>query len=241
MVRRPNAKLSEIAGAYTIVITPRTEQRSSNLMSFRFNLSPEAKARMHAMGREMERLYALPDRWLAEELLRLARQARRECPEALKSPFDAAYDANFVWHLVPNIAKRLGATQLQLNENRDERASTLQGQDFREFAGAYLRNISIDRLQRDGVRGAHLTACDILGRSFVNGNPVTMAVDRLIKPPPPGADQSDWIAAHMREIARIRGFDPATATWSPGLQRYKDRKVVELVRDDAPPVSQRGC
>jgi hypothetical protein len=71
-------------------------------------------------AREMERLRRLPDRWLAEERLRLARAARDAYPRELGNPSTMAYAPMPVWNVIPEIARRLGATRL----NRQEAANS---------------------------------------------------------------------------------------------------------------------
>jgi len=190
-------------------------------MPFKTLISQEARARIDFTQREMARLYGLSDLWLGAALLRLARQARQAMPKLLGDSCQPVYDATFVWHLVPNIAKRLGASSLQFNENRREDIILSEGQEFRELVGSYLKNLSMGWCQREHPIDRP-TACEILGHDLANGNPVAMAIDRLVPAPVDERGRSDWIARHLREISAIRGFE-ATPHWSPKLQGKSQR------------------
>lgn len=88
-------------------------------------LSPQARVRLRATAIEMARLHALPDRWLGEEILKLARAVRLEFPEKLSDPHGGTYEPNLVWQVVPELAKRLGATRLLPNEATSRDVVTL--------------------------------------------------------------------------------------------------------------------
>lgn len=185
-------------------------------------LSSESRERLDATNREMKRLCALPDRWLGEELLRLARRARKEYPSLLGNPCTSVYDPNFVWHLVPRIARELGVQNLSPNENINPRIAKAEGQELRDLVGTYLKSISLDRLAPEAAAVTmdprKPTACELLANDFINGNPVSIALDRLVPAPAPGLDNTDWIARHTREVSRVRGHSPVMASWSPAFQ-----------------------
>jgi len=182
-------------------------------------LSPKTRARLDATHEIITRLYYLPDRWLAEELLRLARRMRHDHPDRLGNPAVYVYDAGFVWHVVPEIAKRLGAIRLHPNEATRGDIVTLQGQDFRECVGCFLANISQNWPRPIDAEGTP-TAADILTHEIANGQPAAFALDRPrlnAPPPPPGHDRNDYVARHVREISRNRSHGE-TPYWSPDLQ-----------------------
>jgi hypothetical protein len=178
--------------------------------------------RLKRTGSEIARLYALPDRWLAAELLRLARALRQEFPDQLSDPYAAAYEPSFVWHVVPETAKRLGAKVLLPNEAKLAEIVRLDGPEFRACVGIYLKHVSPHRW-RPASDQAMPQPADILCHSIANGNPVAFAVDRLSPAPSHSEDREDWIARHVREISRARGFDE-TPYWSPGLQERPVRE-----------------
>jgi hypothetical protein len=199
--------------------------------SFPKTLAPEVLQRIRLKVRrtadEIARLHALPDRWLAEELLRLARGLRRDFPARLRDPHGVVYDANFVWQVVPEAAKRLGATRLLPNEAVSPSVVTLSGAEFRALVGAYLRNVSIGRWsEADGSDAP--TAGETLCHCVANGNPVAFAADRICQAPEAGADRQDWVARHVREISRARGHEE-TPYWSPELQKPAARQATEAV------------
>lgn len=181
-------------------------------------LTPAQRTRLARTRAENACLHALPDRWLAEALLRMARQIRAAHPDRPGNPRDCVYEPTFVWHVVPEVAKRLGATRLLPNEASDPRVSTLDGQALREPAGVCLQNVALDRWGRGDVLEREAPSPEeILCHSISNGNPLAFALDRLCPAPEEGADWHDWIARHMRESSRFRGLSP-TPAWSPALQ-----------------------
>jgi hypothetical protein len=187
---------------------------------FRPRLTHNTHARIGAIAREMERLHSLTDRWLAEELLRLARAARRECGVDVCSPhWHHTYPSAFLWHVVPRVARLLGAAHFLPNEDSDPELHLLHGgPPLRHVVGLYLQHTRLPKTIVPRIDPATPDARDILGHVPANGNPVAMALDRLATPAPPGADVNDFVARHMREVTAARGFAP-TPTWSPVLQR----------------------
>ena len=186
-------------------------------INFSSLLSPQTRERLARTAVEIGRLYRLPNRWLAEQLLKLTRQLRRDYPDKLGYPYALGYDAAFAWHLVPEIAKRLGATLLLPNEATEIGIMTLQGQDFREYAGVFLNNIVVKHWPHTGCSGIP-SAAELLAHSIANGNPVAIAIDRLYPAPPRGQDRHDAIARQIREVSHYRGH-AETAYWSPDLQQ----------------------
>lgn len=183
-------------------------------------LSPAQRQRLLSVRREMERLYGVPDRWLAEELLRLARRAREEHPDELGEADGITYDNNFVWQVVPEIARRLGCGNVAANEARALKAMSLGDGALREYAGHYLKHCSVNYWLDAGAEKP--LAMELLLHEVANGNPVAMALDRLCPAPEKGQDQDDYVARTVREISRRRGF-VATAIWSPRLQDWRER------------------
>lgn len=181
-------------------------------VDFRKFLSPKALARLDARHAEIERLYGLGDRWLARELVGLARRVRDIYPDDLGQAQHlrgGTYDTTYVWDLIPEIAARLGHQDFVTGE-RSAEIRALDGKDLRDWVGMTMQWLS-HRPEKDEhlARGVH--PWDLLTTTFVNGNPVVIALDR-VAPPTPESD--DWCARHMREIARYRGFEDVSA-WFP--------------------------
>lgn len=152
---------------------------------------------------ELRRIYALPDRWLAEELLRLARHCRNEFPERLKAvDRNANYECSLVWDVVPEISKRLGSRSLTLNEASDPMVTGCDNSVLREYAGICLRFSALANWV-DITHGA--SAAALLVRPVWLGNPVAIALDRLA-PPDVGTPHQDLITRQMREWSRANGL-----------------------------------
>lgn len=187
-------------------------------MSFEMLLSPEQRAHLRAVKIEIERLFGLPDRWLAEELLRQVRECRAFYSEKLGDPLGHDYDINFVWHVVPEIARRLGASRLQPNERV---YGGLSDEDLRQVTGITLQNLTMQlwsvqaRLacRRSGSEIVGFIPGEILCHCVQNGNPVAFAMDRIC----PASSLSDDLTARLvREVSRVRGHNE-TPHWNPGL------------------------
>ena len=184
-------------------------------IDWRSLMGDDAYARCEAERTEIARIHALPDRWLAAELLKLARSARKERPD-LGDPFAHTYGTSFVWHVVPEIARRLGGRLLP-NESADPETRAAGGPELRRIVGCHLANNEIDR-RRDPSTGNRRVpdAVDMLGRNPANGNPAAIGLDR-IQPPSAGmAPREDWTARTVQEAARNRGHGDVSE-WSPDL------------------------
>lgn len=190
-------------------------------------LEPRERLLIDRTGAEITRLYGLPDIELATYLLTLARGLRAEFPDQLSDPNGATYEANLVWHLIPEVAKRLGATGILPHEATYSHIATLKNDELRNCVGTYLKHVAIHHFAPDSARDTPSFA-DIACHDIANGNPVAIAVDRIHPAPAAWADRHDWIARYVREISAARGHEQ-TPYWSPDLQN----KIVDIERDPA--------
>lgn len=165
----------------------------------------------------MKRLYGLNDRWLAEELLRLVRRVRQEHPDKLGTRGFDPFDKWLVWDVAPEVARRLGARNLLAAESLDWRVRAADGPKLRGIVGCCFALCSM-RVLVDV--SPHPTAAYLLSCDVADGNPVSMAWDRLCPAPPVGEDSGDIVARRLRAVSRERGLDE-TAEWSPRLQHWK--------------------
>lgn len=173
---------------------------------FKILLSPETRKRIDTETQEISRLFGLTDRWLGEALISLARSARAEVPQL--RPDNFIYDDTFVWHVVPEIAHRLGVTQFQAFEREDYEIRRYSNQELRERAGYCLGNISSSCYYAK-------PGWSLLLHESANGNPVVFAVDRLA-----GGDikDPDVITRRLVEIAGYRGVEYA-GRWTPSMMK----------------------
>jgi len=204
-------------------------------MVFRTLLTAAQRAALDAERREIARLHGLSDRWLADALLRMAREVRRAHPDRLGDPRGIVYETSFVWHLVPELAKRMGASRLLPNKATDQRFAAADGRELRRLAGIYLRHTALDRWRRPNVAGAERRAGmlpeTLLCRAIANGNPVAFAADRICPAPAPGDDRDDWIARHVREVSAHRGLEP-TPYWTPAMQARGEHRAADRQQAD---------
>lgn len=185
-------------------------------MAFNSDLSPATQRRLTKLHEEALRLYRLPDRWLAQELLRLARRARLEQPEHLHRGRPMSYATSFVWHLLPNLAERLGATDFRPGENAHPDIVSAEGPFLRELVSSYMQNHGLSTLPQQRERNRP-SAIDIITRDPANGNPIAIALDRVAPALVNGKPSQDWLARYIQEISNIRGRQPRSH-WHPDMQ-----------------------
>lgn len=167
------------------------------------------------VAREVGRLHALHDLWLARELLRLARSVRRVFPDILDDPLSNADRPYFVWQLLPELARRLGARDLAPMEAARAALRTTDASDLREATGMHLRAGGLARLASEYDIRWNMDVA-VLSNPVRRGNPAAFAAERLAGPPPRGGMLGDWIARQVRVLADENGHDDAAA-WSPAL------------------------
>jgi hypothetical protein len=156
---------------------------------FKWNLSADTWAAIEQEKNEALRLYRLTDIWLANALLKLAREAQKSSPEY--GPNDEHYGARLIYGVVPELARRLGIVKLDTREI-DWEVRELNGYELRERAGHCLLN----------TRSSDLPGWVMLSREVANGNPVVYAMDRLC----PGVlgDRDDPVTRRLTELAAYR-------------------------------------
>lgn len=169
------------------------------MVDFNKLLSPESRARLAREASEIDRLYRLPSRFLAEALLKLSRLTI--AASCHLKPYGVSYDDTYFWHIVPEVARRLGATQFKADELGQVIITRLSNSDLRIYAGNCMHNIS----QFD-----HRSP---LLREPIHGNPLCFALDRIS---PPTDLALDPIAKMIAGPANSRGiaFD---GVWTPAL------------------------
>jgi hypothetical protein len=176
-------------------------------------LSPEQQVRLRRTSATLERMHALPDRWLGRELAQLARRIRGSVPALASPALDTdGYTKHLLWDVVPELARRLGEP-LEHNESKDIWLRTAEGEDLRRDVSNCLLNTSTIWLMRT-VPQDRRDDLAVLMNEAANGSPVALALDRLV---PPGQDSTDRLAASLREVSRARGHE-AMPAWHPGLQ-----------------------
>lgn len=191
-------------------------------MGFEYK-SPDQVRRVEAQSAEMRRIHALPDRWLAAELLRLARRIRSATTYAARAEHDT-YNSSMLWDVIPELARRLGA-EIQPNESLDARLRRLNGDELRMFVGICNANVARGYM-KEANDDSDLNELDILFHETANGNPIIMALDRIAPPTP---DSTDPAATHLRHVSSIRGH-AETPTWHP---RISQKSFSRPTADDA--------
>lgn len=182
-------------------------------MRFHDLISKKDRAELARKKTEILRLHRLPDRFLARALIQLSREACKDLAQVRPS-FVVGYDERILKSVIPRLAHALGETGLTEDERDAIQSVPEKGQPLRDHVGICMKNEDLARLAIE----TSSDALAILSNSFVNGNPITSALDRVA---PPSPESDDWVARHMREISRARFGDARCDRWEPEFQDYQ--------------------
>jgi hypothetical protein len=167
--------------------------------------------------REVERLYRLPNRWLAEELLRLARRALDENPNPERGAW--LISEALTGH-IPELARRLGA-KVPGHMLRHNLANMSAANLRHELsAGVGLGNLC-SGLPVGEVVTPGLSAVALLDIDPLEGNPIATALDRIWMPENP---ESDLIASSNLEFSALY-CDRVFSSWSPEVRQLNMDEV----------------
>lgn len=150
------------------------------MVNFKSLMSEEQISNTRKAEAEISRLRGLTDVWLANAILKLARDCRQTFPLNLSDPNARIYDNALVWHLIPEIAKRLGATNIQPNEAR--RLDFIEATDIElaQYTEDYVCNISMGSWET-ALPVASFPSHQLLSRNKELGNPVVIAADHMLE------------------------------------------------------------
>lgn len=177
----------------------------------------DCPASAHDLQTEVERLYGLSNRWLAQALLTLSRTARRAAP-ALR-PDDTRLDSRLVWDITPEIARRLGATRfLPLEAHAD----------FAQMSLRNLRSRLAECLCFTGQYRASGTAWALLTLPAEKGNVVAFALDRLCAMTDYVPDDSDDLLCRSVATACLLQQKPLSTAWRPDIRLEGAEPLGEL-------------
>lgn len=161
------------------------------------------------------RLYQLPDRFLARALRDMARSARKELGERYEQPLLSGYGTTLLWTTLPGMAAMLGETEFTPTEIDSMTSLPKARAALRRHVGLCLENSEI---RPKTVLRHDTPCCWLISSEFVNGNPVTIALDRVA---PPEHSDTDWVTRHMREVSRARFGHDDTIMWTPAFNPWK--------------------
>jgi hypothetical protein len=186
-------------------------------------MSKEAAERLAKLDDELNRLYSLPDRWLARELLSHARAARDIGHDIFgrEAKLENRYQAELVWDVIPEIAYRLGESSFLKGE---------RGGDIRGLTNVQLRERACEQLHAQPLLVAFasnlhrgMNVYRLLTRHPAVGNPVLFALDRFA---PADRDNPDWASRSIWSSFAARGIDDVYE-WNPELEEAReDRRPI---------------
>lgn len=133
-------------------------------------LSPDLHRQIEADRIERRRLHELTPRWLARYLVTTARVIRTHCRWGPDAP---VYDAQLMWHLVPELAYRLGERCFTADERRDRHVVVL--------TDLALSQRTLSALQNVCAAAYHdVSASRIFLRDSTEGNPIAYGLAHLV-------------------------------------------------------------
>ena len=146
----------------------------------------ERMAQEAATTTEIVRLSSLDSRWLARALLRMARQLR--VARLSEMAQQTQRNARLYWQLVPELAWRLGERTMRIGERTDGAISQLSDQDLRK---------SLLQALRESTPTLDSHAGRVFFREINDGNPIVLALNRLVPPSPPAQISGIRQACHQ--------------------------------------------
>ena len=172
------------------------------------------------------RIYSLSNRWLGEELIRLARRVRADFPDELGHPYAKEREVDFVWHIIPEISKRLGVTKFLPNERNNGDISSRDNQQLRIFLGVFLHEVNLSRwCLKHFPHETFPKAGEILCNTITLGNPILFAMNKISEPFPPEQDDIDWFSNEIRKFSVEQGHEE-TAIWNPDLLENHNTNIL---------------
>lgn len=163
---------------------------------------------------EVTRLFHLSDRFLGRAIIGTARTARsfREDGFAHHAvPLQLRHAAALVWDIGPEIARRLGETDIRPGEIRTQVRAASDG-DLRHWTWRCLQRTATIFIAPDSDHGGSFDAWKLLLNDPSNGNPLFVALDRLA---PPENTQDDICARYIAARDRSRGWGNGRTMWAP--------------------------
>lgn len=203
----------------------------SRALSDLFPLPAPSRERLDQEHALLQALYGKKTPDLASRVLLLAYEARAYCRFEPDSP---VYDADLLWHGIPELADRLGVHVVTSMEQSDE-WSKLTNAEFRTRLGACLLNTSREPTVFPEGASRNPLCWSLLVHTPCNGNPVAIAMDRLC--PPDLDNRDDPLVRHMLEIGARRG--QSGAMWSPDWMADPSDALVEDAASDVAPNTAR--
>ena len=174
------------------------------MINVRTVMTKEALFRLARRDAEIDRLFALPDRWLARELVSHARAARSIGREifGFEAKRPDRYQSELVWDVIPEIAFRLGETSFMNGE---------RGGGVRSMSDMELRLLACEQLHSRPLllafaRNLHhgVNVYSLLTNWPTGGNPVVFALDRIV---PADREDPDWAARAINKACEAMGYD----------------------------------
>ncbi len=195
-------------------------------------LSVEQRQDLEKVKTETIRLYHLPDAWLANSLLKMARCARQAAPQYFGNPNFGSFGASLLWEVIPTIARQLSsAVKFEDGESLSYEILNMTANQKRSHFWSYLTNIGFDNLSYGPELGSGLTpakmAFRLLGKDPADGNPICFGIDRVC--PPQNGD--DFLSLYMLSTSEQRGHDPVSKVWTPDFQLCYAR-IKQIMRED---------
>lgn len=142
---------------------------------------------------------------MGADLLRKARSIRSCLPEEICGPRASTIESRLFWEIIPELAHRLGVTQLA----NGELSSCLRGLDVFDLRLVVTQALNGLPKVPEYDRPEHWS---LITRDVCAGNIVAIALDRVAPPSIAG----DWISASIDRVCNDLGIQ-TRLTWEPQL------------------------
>jgi hypothetical protein len=166
----------------------------------------------HLVTEAVDRLFHLSDRFLARTIIGTARSARSVRQDGLAHHSvsrELRHAAALVWDIAPEIARRLGESDIRAGEIRQQ-VKRATDADLRFWTWTCLQKTASSFVA--SANGDRHEAWKLLLHDPSEGNPLFIALDRLA---PPENAHDDMCARYIAARDRGRGWDTGRTMWTP--------------------------
>lgn len=188
-------------------------------MDFRRLMGGKDRESADARRAEMARLFALPNRWMARELMALARVVA----SIVRAKSPGHEQMRLFIEVVPEVAFRLGETEF-LPSERPQAVRCLSNASLRGLASSLIYMDHDLRIAAESRMTRGFNAYYLIVNEPCNGNPITVALDRFA---PADMADLDSMAESVFRTSELRGHDPVFE-WRPDFNsRATPRRLSE--------------
>jgi hypothetical protein len=174
----------------------------------------------HLVTEAVDRLFHLSDRFLARAIVGTARSARSVRKDGFAHhsvPRELRHAAALVLDIAPEIARRLGESDIRPGEIRPQ-VRRVSDADLRFWTWTCLQKTACGFVA--SANGDRHEAWNLLLHDPSEGNPLFIALDRMA---PPENAREDICARYIAARDRGRGWENGRTMWTPSCEGNRVR------------------